>query len=359
MAFATHSSMTSKIASKSSSPAPFRATARSAARRQSVVVRASQEPNDTLKNAVAAFAAAAITLTPFTANATGSGIMPSRNRGEDNAARSFLDSQENKGPAVQSRSTDPNSGKVGPDADPIKTPASFAGPKKASNTPVPLEENVQKLKGLNPLGSNSPSAQKANSKLDREGALRSAREGAASPVAFFRSAAAPSLQVNIGVPESLDEQRDAAKAAEKSRDKSGDKAKALRAQDVKKQEPDVPGQKENPSGKPLQQQLSWSPSSLQVNVGNSTDVFGRGQVGTTKDQINQAGEELKENAANPGQAAKNAATRFDRAAGDVLSNPTGGAEQSKRAAAQLSDANAEIPKALAKGVSGVKDAVTP
>jgi hypothetical protein len=38
----------------------------------------------------------------------------------------------------------------------------------------------------------------------------------------------------------------------------------------------------------------------------------------------------------------------------VLSNPTGGPEQSKRAAQQLSDANSEIPKALAGGAQKVR-----
>lgn len=37
----------------------------------------------------------------------------------------------------------------------------------------------------------------------------------------------------------------------------------------------------------------------------------------------------------------------------MLSNPTGGPEQSKRAAQQLSDANAEIPKALPGGAQKV------
>ena len=37
----------------------------------------------------------------------------------------------------------------------------------------------------------------------------------------------------------------------------------------------------------------------------------------------------------------------------MLSNPTGGPEQSKRAAQQLSDANSEIPKALAGGAQKV------
>jgi hypothetical protein len=57
-------------------------------------VHVSQEPlADVAKKAVAAFAAAAVALTPLAAGATGSGIMPSRNRAEDKAARSFLDSQ--------------------------------------------------------------------------------------------------------------------------------------------------------------------------------------------------------------------------------------------------------------------------
>lgn len=38
----------------------------------------------------------------------------------------------------------------------------------------------------------------------------------------------------------------------------------------------------------------------------------------------------------------------------MLSNPTGGPEQSKRAAQQLSDANSEIPKALAGGAQKVR-----
>lgn len=48
-----------------------------------------------------------------------------------------------------------------------------------------------------------------------------------------------------------------------------------------------------------------------------------------------------------------AADRTGQVAERVLSNPTGGPEQSKRAAAQLADANAEVPKALARGAQKV------
>jgi hypothetical protein len=48
---------------------------------------------DVAKKAMAAFAAAAVALTPLAAGATEGGIMPSRNREEDKAARSFMDSQ--------------------------------------------------------------------------------------------------------------------------------------------------------------------------------------------------------------------------------------------------------------------------
>lgn len=59
-----------------------------------VLVHNVQEPAGELaKKAVAAFAAAAVALTPLAASATGGGIMPSRNRAEDEAARSFMDSK--------------------------------------------------------------------------------------------------------------------------------------------------------------------------------------------------------------------------------------------------------------------------
>ena len=48
---------------------------------------------DVAKKAMAAFAAAAVALTPLAAGATEGSIMPSRNREEDKAARSFMDSQ--------------------------------------------------------------------------------------------------------------------------------------------------------------------------------------------------------------------------------------------------------------------------
>lgn len=47
------------------------------------------------------------------------------------------------------------------------------------------------------------------------------------------------------------------------------------------------------------------------------------------------------------------ADRAQRAADSTLVNPAGG-EQSKEAAQQLSDANAEIPQALRKGFSDVR-----
>jgi hypothetical protein len=40
-------------------------------------------------------------------------------------------------------------------------------------------------------------------------------------------------------------------------------------------------------------------------------------------------------------------------AGRVLSNPTGGAEQSKRAAQQLADANSAVPNAIQGGAQKV------
>lgn len=55
---------------------------------------AAQDPvADVAKKAMAAFAAAAVALTPLAAGATEGSIMPSRNREEDKAARSFMDSQ--------------------------------------------------------------------------------------------------------------------------------------------------------------------------------------------------------------------------------------------------------------------------
>ena len=48
-----------------------------------------------------------------------------------------------------------------------------------------------------------------------------------------------------------------------------------------------------------------------------------------------------------------AADRAGQEAGRVLSNPTGGADQSKRAAQQLADANSEVPNKIQSGTQKV------
>jgi hypothetical protein len=101
---------------------------------------------------------------------------------------------------------------------------------------------------------------------------------------------------------------------------------------------------------------SGSTAGLQVNVGQTT--FGRGETGTFKDQAQGAVDELKENASNPLQATKNAASRTGQEANRVLSNPAGGPEQSQRAAQQLADANAEVPRAISGGLAKAKEAIT-
>lgn len=237
MASAMQSQMTSQQCIRST-PVPFRSSARVAPPRQRVVVaKAAQEPAQFVKGAVATFAAAAIALTPFSAGATEGGIMPSRNRDEDNAARAFLDSQEKKGPAVQSRSTDPNSGKLSPSAgEPLETPRAQEGSKKGPNTKNTVAEQVESFKQQKTKGPGAGG--KAEAKLDPGAVISEANKRSPKPAAF------------------------------------------------------VPGG-----------------SSLQVNVA-STDVFGRGEVGTQRDQIENQQQKLKEGAANPAQAASNAATKF-------------------------------------------------
>jgi hypothetical protein len=99
-----------------------------------------------------------------------------------------------------------------------------------------------------------------------------------------------------------------------------------------------------------------SRTGLQVNVSNG--VFGRGEVGTQTDQVNKAGQDIKDTAADPAQSIKNAADRTGQVAERVLSNPAGGPEKSKDAAEKLATANAAVPQALSGGAQKIKDAVT-
>jgi hypothetical protein len=256
------------------------------------VTKAAQEPlADAAKKAVAAFAAAAVALTPLAAGATESGIMPSRNREEDKAARAFMDSQEKKGEITPGRGQeDPNSGKTGnffqaggaAQADMRQAAGQRGdqeGPGKGS---VGIGQKLADLAGQATKGPGGAGGNQALDKMDKAGALGSASD----------------------------------------------------------------------RSKPV----SWNGASLQVNVDQKT--FGRGETGTTTDQANAGLQDLKDNLTNPGQSASNAASRVGQEAGRVLSNPTGGAEQSKRAAQQLADANSAVPNAIQGGAQKVKDAVT-
>lgn len=216
--------------------------------------------------------------------ATGAGIMPERNRAEDTAARNFMDSQEKKGPAVQNRSADPNSGNVNTydmggvaQAD-ARQPAGRY-PKSDPNHVVSDEDQVASL----PASRGPGAGGKADEKLDPAAALKFANSRT-KPVAY-----------------------------------------------------------------------TFDTASLQVLVDDQT--FGRGEIGTMRDQVNNTADKVKETAANPVQKAGQEATKAKRAADDVFSNPFG-TEQSKEAAANIADANAEVPKALQKGFSDLKRQLT-
>jgi hypothetical protein len=275
------------------SAAPFRSASQAVPRsRRTIVTKAAQDPvADVAKKAMAAFAAAAVALTPLAAGATEGSIMPSRNREEDKAARSFMDSQETKGTITPGRGQeDPNSGKLGSffkaggaaQADMRQAAGQRGdqeGPGKGS---VGIGQKLQDLAGQATKGPGGAGGNEALDKMDKAGAIGSASD----------------------------------------------------------------------RSKPV----SWDGAALQVNVG--VNVFGRGETGTTTDQANAGVQDLKDTLTNPGQSAANAASRTQQEANRVLSNPTGGPEQSKRAAQQLSDANSEVPKALAGGAQKAKEAVT-
>lgn len=369
MMASTMSSMQTFVQSNVRTPVPFRAGGKATPRRQRMVVaKASQEPvNDVARKAVAAFAAAALTLTPFAASATESGIMPSRNRAEDNAARSFLDSKEKKGPQVQSRSSDPNSGNV--DTDTVagvqqadkRTPAGRM-PKADSNTEIGFDEAAADLQSQpTKRGSNSAASKQAEDKLDPAAALKKAfdRSGPTNPAPAAWTGDSTSLQVNIAATPDLNGLIDKAAAA---KDKAAGAAKSAVGGDAGGKLQGAAGDAKNALGSAKQgvKDLKKQPnvgflgdaSALQKDV-----VFGRGEVGTTTDQANKAGAEALDNIKDPARNIKNAADRAGQEAERVLSNPAGGPEKSKDAAQKLSNANSEIPRALAGGAQQAKDAI--
>jgi hypothetical protein len=348
-------------------PAPFRPSGKATPRRQRMIVtKASKEPvNDMAQKAVAAFAAAALTLTPFAASATEGGIMPSRNRAEDNAARAFLDSKESKSPQVYDKTPeDKNSGNV--DTDTVagvqqadkRTPAGRM-PKSDSNTEISFSEAAADLESQ-PTKKGPNASKAAENKLDPTAALKKAfdRSGPTNPAPAAWTGAASSLQVNVAAPDL----NALINKAQSAGDKVAGAAKDAAGNPGGKLDKAVGGAKSAAGDakqgvKDLKKQPNvafWGDaSSLQKNV-----VFGRGEAGTPRDQAEGAAQELKETAANPVQSAKNAANRTGQVAERVLSNPAGGPEKSKDAAQKLSDANSEIPRALAGGAQQAKDAVT-
>lgn len=175
---------------------PFRA-ARPARQQQKqqhlVVAQAAKEPNNVVKSTFAAIAAASIALSG-PAFATEGSIMPSRNRGEDNAARSFMDSKEKGGPAVQNRSSDPKSGNVdsfdvgGMQQADSRQPAGKM-PKSGPNSTVSTKDQAASQPPTRGPGAGG----KADEKMDPTAALKFANTRT-KPTAFSFG---PSLQMNV------------------------------------------------------------------------------------------------------------------------------------------------------------------